>query len=266
MRARLGTPLENWIYNCYKKCNDKMGRRLKKYIEERSDFSYIDKKDPWSSHSIIHNWLSGFQSGTRVLDIGTATGLLGKRCIGSGFYLKGLEPVPEYVEKARIYYNEILCSSLEEAPEEFLKKQDIVICADVLEHMPNPEKILKYLVYLQKPDTQFFVSVPNVANIWVRINLLFGKFNYTKYGILDRTHLRFFTKFTFLEMLHSSGLRPIEVKYTPIPLSRVNSFFQTHLLGRLIHNALYAFVCLWPGLLAYQFVARTEILHDEDGS
>ena len=236
---------------------------MKKDIQEQSNLPYIEKKEPWSSHSIIQNWLSSFKSGTRVLDIGSATGMLGKRCVGSGFYLKGIEPVQEWAEEAKPYYNEILWSSLEQAPEEFLAKQDVVIFADVLEHMSNPEKILKHLVSLQKPETQFLVSVPNVANIWIRGNLLFGKFNYSKYGILDRTHLRFFTKLTFLEMLRLSGLKPIELKYTPVPLCRVNSFFQTNLLGRFIHRVLAAITFFLPGLFAYQFVARSEIMHQE---
>lgn len=236
---------------------------MKKDIQEQSGLPYIEKQNPWSSHSIIYNWLYEFQPGTRILDIGTATGMLGKRCVGSGLYLKGLEPIQEWVEEAKSYYDEILWSSMEDAPEEFLEKQDVVICADVLEHISDPEKVLKHLVSLQKPETQFLISVPNVANIWIRVNLLFGKFNYSKYGILDWTHLRFFTKLTFLEMLCSSGLKPIELKYTPVPLCRVNSFFQTNLLGRFIHRVLAAITFFLPGLFAYQFVARSEIMHQE---
>ncbi len=150
----------------------------------------------------------------RVLDIGTATGLLGKRCADLGFFLKGIEPVAEWAEAAKSYYDEILCASLEQAPDEFLAKQNVVILADVLEHLTAPDKILKHLVDLQEPGTQLFISVPNVANIWVRVNLLFGKFDYTENGILDRTHLRFFTKITFLELIRSSGLRLVEIRFT----------------------------------------------------
>ena len=85
----------------------------------------------------------------------------------------------------------------------------------MLEHLTAPDKILKHLVDLQEPGTRLFISVPNVANIWVRVNLLFGKFDYTENGILDRTHLRFFTKITFLELIRSSGLRLVELRFTP---------------------------------------------------
>jgi 2-polyprenyl-3-methyl-5-hydroxy-6-metoxy-1,4-benzoquinol methylase len=217
---------------------------------------YIDKKDPWSSHSIIEKWLRSFQPGTRLLDIGTASGILGKRCAGLGFYLSGIEPMPAWAAEAKPYYNELLCSSLEQAPQEFLAKQNVVICADVLEHTTNPEEILRYLVDLQEPGVQFFISVPNVAHIWVRVNLLFGRFNYAQSGILDRTHLRFYTRSTFLEMLRSSGLRPIEMKYTPVPLGRLHPFFEKNQFGRWLQKCLVGLAYLWPGMFAYQFVTR----------
>jgi 2-polyprenyl-3-methyl-5-hydroxy-6-metoxy-1,4-benzoquinol methylase len=224
---------------------------------------YIDKKDPWSSHSIIEKWLRGFQPGTRVLDIGTASGTLGKRCAGLGLDLKGIEPVRAWAEEARPYYHELLCSSLEQAPQEFLAKQDVVVCADVLEHTPNPEEILRNLIDLQEVGAQFLISIPNVAHLWVRLNLLFGKFNYAQSGILDRTHLRFYTRSTFLEMLRSSGLRLIEMSYSPVPLGRVHPFFEKNRLGCWIQKGLVWAAYLWPGMFAYQFVARSEILPKE---
>ena len=217
---------------------------------------YIEKKDAWSSHSIIHDWLNTFPPGTKVLDIGTATGMLGKRWSRSGFFLKGLEPVRTWAEEAKPYYDEFLCLTVEQAPKEFLSNQDVIVFADILEHTVNPEQILQHLVSLQKPETQFFISVPNIANIWIRFNLLFGKFNYTDNGILDKTHLRFYTKSSFLALLCLNGLQPIEIQYTPIPLNLVSSFFQKNKLGRIILGTLAILTRLLPGLLAYQFVAR----------
>lgn len=222
-----------------------------KETEERSELPYIEKSDPWSSHSIIQNWLLGSPPGTKVLDIGTATGMLGRKFSESGFILKGLEPIRKWAELARPFYNEILCSTLEQAPDGFISGQDVVVFGDVLEHTSNPELILKRLVKLQKPETQYMISVPNIANIWIRINLLFGKFNYTDNGILDKTHLRFFTKSTFLELLNYSGLMPMEMKYTPIPLTRLSLFFQNNWFGRLVHRGLAILTRLLPELFAY---------------
>ena len=225
-------------------------------IKENLSDIYEEKNDPWSSHSIIYNWLSHFDSKEKILDIGTATGLLGKKFGSCGFYLKGLEPEADWANIAKLYYDEFLCLTLNQAPDEFLAEQDIVVCADVIEHMPNPEEELRRLVKLQKPDTQFIISVPNIAHIWVRLNLLLGKFNYTDVGILDRTHLRFFTIETFLKFLKSVGLCPIETKYTSVPLGRVNPFFRKNPIGRFIHKISNVTANLFPGLFAYQIVTR----------
>ena len=224
---------------------------------------YIEKLDFCSSHSIIHEWLSDFPSGTKVLDVGTATGVMGKKCQDYGFYLKGIEPIKDYADQAKLYYDEFLCLSLEDAPDEFIEKHDVVICADILEHTTEPYKLLNRLVKLQNPHAHFLISIPNIAYIWVRLNLLIGKFNYADYGILDRTHLRFFTKHTFLELLRLSHLRPVEIRYTPLPLSRVAPFLQTNIIGRIIDRISIKLANLWPGLFAYQFVARAEIVQSE---
>jgi 2-polyprenyl-3-methyl-5-hydroxy-6-metoxy-1,4-benzoquinol methylase len=231
---------------------------------DHNECFYTEKPESWSSHSIIFNWLKNFPKGTKVLDIGTAKGIMGKKCRGYGFNIKGIEPVMAFAEEAKSYYDEIHCSKLENTPDLFLAKQDVIICADILEHTSEPEKQLIRLVELQKPNTQFLISVPNVAYIWIRLNLVIGKFNYVNFGILDRTHLRFFTKKTFLDLLRISRLRPLEMKYTPPPLSRVNSFFENNPIGRVIQRIFVLFAFLWPGLFAYQFVVRTEILNDEE--
>lgn len=114
--------------------------------------------------------------------------------------------------------------------------------------------------------TQLLISVPNVANIWIRINLLFRIFNYTENGLLDRIHLRFFTKSTFLNLLSSSGLQPVDMTFAPIPLPRLNLFFQNNWCGRFIHGGLASLTRLWSGLLAYQFVVRLQIIDKERGT
>lgn len=220
---------------------------------------YFEKTDPWSSHSLIYKWLECYDEGTRILDIGTATGILGKKCVGLGFHLKGIEPVYEWAQAAKTYYDEILCSTLEQTPDEFLAKQDIVICADVLEHMRNPEELLCHLVDIQEPTTKIIISVPNIANIWIRLNLLVGRFEYVDYGILDKTHLRFFTKSSFLRLIESCSLRPIETVFTPIPLSKVHPFFASNPVGCFIQRLAAIIAKLLPGLFAYQFITLAEI-------
>lgn len=228
-------------------------------MDSSFDKRYLEKTDRWSSHTIIRNWLCDFPVGASVLDIGTAGGILGKHFQGSGITLKGIELLPEYAEAARAYYAEVICARIEDVADEIIASQDGIVCADVLEHLVYPKQVLERLVSLQKTKTQFLISVPNVANIWIRLNLLFGKFDYTENGILDRDHLHFYTKRTFKSLLFESGLRILEMKYTPIPLNRLGVFFSENWLGRFLHKILAWFTQLDPGLLAYQFVARAVI-------
>src|SRR5688500_8997629 len=119
---------------------------------EQQGWPYVDKDDdPWSSHNQIKALLARRPAGTRVLDVGTATGTLGRMCQGTGFVMTGIEPNQEWVRVARPYYERLVCAMLDEAPDELLRDHDVVVCADVLEHMPRPEQALQRLVRLQRP-------------------------------------------------------------------------------------------------------------------
>jgi len=101
---------------------------------------------------------------------------------------------------------------------------------------------------------RLIVSLPNVANITVRIALLLGRFNYAERGILDRTHLRFFTRRTARRLLEENGCEVIQMKATVMPLELVLGLDPDNLLMRCINAVLGVFTALFPGLLGYQFV------------
>jgi 2-polyprenyl-3-methyl-5-hydroxy-6-metoxy-1,4-benzoquinol methylase len=94
---------------------------------------------------------------------------------------------------------------------------------DVLEHLRDPVSLLKRLRPFLKPDGTIIISIPNVANLSIRFGLLFGRWNYAEYGILDRTHLRFFTRKTAIAMVTGAGFEIKIIDVTPgVPLlSRV---------------------------------------------
>ena len=73
------------------------------------------------------------------------------------------------------------------------KSYDYIILADILEHLIDPKKTLDYFLEYLKDDGAIIISVPNVAFIQIRLNLLFGNWNYTKFGIMDETHTKFYT-------------------------------------------------------------------------
>lgn len=223
-------------------------------MDDFSNLPYVDKEDPWSSHSIIAKWLGGLPEKSVILDIGTASGTIGRLCNGLGFIRKGIEPNTAWAELASPYYEDLSIGSIEDTKNEFIQGADAVILADVLEHLPEPETTLDRIVSLQQPECLIVISVPNVANMWVRINLLFGRFEYSERGILDRTHLRFFTRSSFIRLLDRCNLDYKQFQPTPIPLNLVHPFFRVNPIGRQLHHALAAVTQFFPSLLGYQFV------------
>jgi hypothetical protein len=105
------------------------------------------------------------------------------------------------------------------------------------------------------PGGVVIVSVPNVAHLWMRLSLLLGRFDYADRGILDRTHLRFFTRRTFVALLREAGLAVEELRVTPVPLPQVVPAPWQGAWLRGLHGASAVAARAWPGGLAYQFVA-----------
>jgi len=215
---------------------------------------YVDKLDSWSSHGVIFRWLQNYPPFTRVLDVGTALGTIGKVCEENNFHIVGIEPNKVYAIKAEPYYTSLINCSLDEAPIEILSTFQVIILADVLEHMLDPQKSLSRLVSLNDKDTVFMISVPNIANIWVRVSLMVRRFEYQDRGILDKTHLRFFTKLTSVRMISNIGLRIGQLVATPIPLNLIHPTFDQTKIGRLVHFLLAKLPQVFPTLLGYQFV------------
>ncbi len=215
---------------------------------------YLDKHNPWSSHSIIAGWLKEMPADGRVVDVGAASGTLGRLCQGQGLQLIGIEPNPEWAEMARPFYQEMFVGPVQAAPREYFHPASVIVLADVLEHLAEPDAILSEMVHQAKEGALFIVSVPNVANLWVRMRLLSGRFDYSERGILDRTHLRFFTRDTFFDLLRKSGLQIQRCTATPVPLDLVNPFFERAAVGRWAHRALAQLTRWFPTVLGYQFV------------
>lgn len=167
------------------------------------------------------------QPNSRVLDLGCGTGALGtwlklhKHCAVDGLTLSKDE-----ANQASLHYRRIVIGNLETASlAEFFEPHayDYIVCADVLEHLQHPEKTLADCHDLLAPNGRLLVSVPNVAYVGLIAELLEGKFGYRDEGLLDRTHLRFFTRSTLLATLAQNRWLPIQV--TPIRRAVLDSEF-----------------------------------------
>ena len=226
-------------------------------MDDLPNLPYVDKMDQWSSHGIIAGWVRKLPEKSVILDIGTASGTIGRLCSGLGFIRKGIEPNDAWAELACPYYEDFSNHTVQETNDEFIRGADVVLFADILEHLPDPEVTLRRVVDLQSPRCQIIISVPNTANIWVRINLLFGRFEYTDRGILDRTHLRFFTRASFGKLLDDSGLDIHLCRVSAIPVYIVHPFFKDTSIGRFLYHVFGKVTQVFPTLLGYQFVALT---------
>ncbi len=110
-------------------------------------------------------------------------------------------------------YGEVSAIDVEKVNrDDWQNKFDYVICADVLEHLHNPWQALSNLGNYLKQDGKVIISLPNVGHISIIHNLLHGKWTYEEAGILDKTHLRFFTRNTAMDLINSSGLKMLDIR------------------------------------------------------
>lgn len=185
---------------------------------------------------------------TKCLDVGSSTGNLGSALVGvKKCRVDGIEinDVASKVAKGRGYGNVIsvdLNSLQTSLP--LCVEYDIIICADVLEHLIDPVGALELLKKYLKPGGLFIISLPNVAFLLNRLSLLFGRWNYREYGILDQTHLRFYTIDSGKRMVESAGIKVI--KCTPY-----NQFGALRYINPLMK--------ILPKLFSYQFLVVAKI-------
>jgi SAM-dependent methyltransferase len=215
---------------------------------------YNLKTDRWSSHSRILEHLQDGR-GRRVLDVGSASGYLAKLLSERGFEVTGIEADPVLAQEAAGYCRELFISDLDGPLPDLQGPFDAIIYADVLEHLKNPQRVLASINEYLAPDGVVMISVPNIAHAWVRLQVLIGRFDYADRGILDRTHLRFFTLKSFRSFLAEAGLDPVKLIATPVPLPLVvperfqgSAFRFVHALNATVANA-------WKTMFGYQFVA-----------
>jgi methionine biosynthesis protein MetW len=184
--------------------------------------------------------ISMIGKGWRVLDVGCGVGNLG-RYLKENFdcYVIGIEIDEDAAKIARKFYDEVIVGDVEELLTRELKYPDnyfdAIIMADVLEHLKRPDTLLIKLKRYLKPEGIAVASIPNIGRLEIRLKLLFGKFEYEETGILDKTHLRFFTLKTAKELFESAGYKITCIDYTGLA--------SKHGLFRLL-----------PSLFAYQFI------------
>jgi methionine biosynthesis protein MetW len=156
----------------------------------------------YGAHELI---LRSVPAGSTVLDVGCATGYLGAALSARGCRSWGLDRDAAAVSAAEPWYEEVCAMDLDESDVLPWTEQlfDVVLAADVLEHLRDPGRVLQLLRRHIRRGGRLILSLPNVAHLSVRLPLLFGRFRYGPTGILDETHVRLYTFSTAREVVES---------------------------------------------------------------
>jgi 2-polyprenyl-3-methyl-5-hydroxy-6-metoxy-1,4-benzoquinol methylase len=213
---------------------------------------YAFKDGDGSSHAVILAMLAGLAP-CRILDLGCSGGLFAAHARASGHQVTGVDRAE--VAGVRDRTDQFVRASLEDGiPAAAGDGFDVVVAADVIEHLSRPGDVLREMCRVLRPGGQVLLSVPNFEHWYPRMRVATGLFGYDRRGILDDTHLRFFTRATLRRLVRASGFDILEEKATGLPL-RAISGSDGHRL-RIARKSDQALVRARPTLFGYQFILR----------
>ena len=223
---------------------------------------YPIKQSKYSSHYYFKTLLA--PGGQTVLDLGCGEGFFAESLAGMGHRITGIDALahPQHAAVLERYLQADLSQGL---PDLQGQKFDKVLLMDLLEHLPRPEVVLQDCLRVLKPNGTILMSVPNVANIAVRLMLLFGSFTYRDRGILDKTHLRFFTARSARQLVEDSGYEVVRELDTVIPAELALGVPASNVLMVALNRILAFFTKLFPGLLGYQHIVVARVRANPDG-
>jgi 2-polyprenyl-3-methyl-5-hydroxy-6-metoxy-1,4-benzoquinol methylase len=213
-----------------------------------------------------------------VLDVGGGFGALGEEFEKKGNKVCNIDSseyaIGESRKRVAESYIADICDADKLPPEIKNRKFDVIVFADILEHVYDPFSVLEmYKKFLEK-DGHVFISVPNVATWTTRLGILFSNFDYSDVGTLDRTHIRFFTEKSIKRMVKSAGFQIEKFDITPnfakpfVPLLKkiIRKDDENHDPKAIIKSRYYQgylkyaypieriIAKIWPSLFAFQFI------------
>jgi glycosyltransferase involved in cell wall biosynthesis len=211
---------------------------------------YAFKKDDRSSHDVILGMMQDLPP-SRVLDLGCSGGLFASHVRAAGHHVTGVDLVE--VPGVRERTDHFIKARLEDGiPGEAGDGFDVVVVADIIEHLPQPGLVLNDICRVLRPGGQVMLSVPNFGHWYPRARVVTGMFGYDRRGILDDTHLRFFTRRTLRRLVRSSGFDILQEQPTGVPAKTMIG----GPVGRLTRAIDRMLVRSRPTLFGYQFVMR----------
>lgn len=169
-------------------------------VYSNNDMKNIRSNDSW------YKITSFVPEGATVLDVGCSSGNLGKALkVMKKTKVIGIDIDKDDIKLAKKVLDDALVIDLEKDALDKLGSFDVIIMADVIEHLVDPVTVLKKLKKVLKKDGRFIFSVPNMANATIRLELLKGRFEYKDFGLLDRTHIHFYDHNEIKRVFHDAG-------------------------------------------------------------
>jgi 2-polyprenyl-3-methyl-5-hydroxy-6-metoxy-1,4-benzoquinol methylase len=207
-----------------------------------------------SSHTLIVE-LVGYDK--HVLDVGSSTGYLAEILVERGCRVTGIEIDPKAARQAEEHCERVIVGdveSLDLGDELDEGSFDVIVFGDVLEHLKDPLQVLRRLKPFLGPRGYVVASIPNIAHGSVRLALMQGKFQYHSLGLLDNTHLRFFTRESLEQLFKDASLLITELRRT------TRGIFATEIeMDReLVTEEMLQLVHRDPEGLTYQFVLTAQ--------
>jgi glycosyltransferase involved in cell wall biosynthesis len=218
---------------------------------------YELKQAAQTSHRRLVQWFER-KPPSRILDLGCADGRLGELLRACGHEVTGVDlhksdGVGERVDR---FFEADLDRGI---PDEVGGDYDIVLCADVLEHVREPRALLQQAQTHLAPHGTIVASVPNFGHWYPRARVALGRFDYDRRGILDVGHVRFFTRKSFERIVKGAGLAARRTESIGLPLEALNrggqdSNNRATPIGKVERLA----VDVWPTMFGFQFLYELE--------
>ena len=203
-----------------------------------------------SSHDKI---ISLVKPNSKVLDVGCASGYIAYLLKNKNCQVTGIDIDEKYLEEAKNHCESVHLLDISKMSKEGKKIKgifDVIILGDILEHTSHPHEILINLKENLKDEGIMIISVPNIVNLYARIKIISGNFDYEDKGIFDRTHLRFFTIKSLKKLVNKCGFEIKRIDFTPIPIKLI--FKES---PDVMNSSLHLLANIHPNLFAYQIIA-----------
>jgi SAM-dependent methyltransferase len=193
-------------------------------------------------------------SNQRVLEVGCWSGHVTRHLADRGNQVVGVELDAEAARRAEAFADRVHVADIDRTPLSQLESGpfDVILFGDVLEHLHDPRRVLEDSVGLLAPDGRFVISIPNVSHIDARMMLLQGNWEYQPDGLLDRTHLRWFTRQSLRELLADVGFVATHLERVRTPFGSSNLPFQREAVS----PQLIGYAATDPEAFTLQFVVE----------